>query len=275
MTTQTYQNSNFAFAFKLLPPEKAQALSAVYSFSRIVDDCVDCNISVEAKQQALSFWREQLTQPQNNETTHVIVRQLSDVMQRYQIPVETFLGLIAGCEMDIHNKTYETFADLERYCYHVAGLVGLACMKIFEYDSPTANDTAINLGLALQLTNMIRDVRADMTLGRIYLAQKDMQHYNYSAEDLKNHTHNDAFVRLMQYYAARAETSFQKAFEEFAVDKENKLLAAKAMASIYRALLKKIQRKNFPVFKKRVSLCVCEKALAVGPLFLKKTLHTQ
>ncbi len=265
--------SNFAPAFDLLPPDKARALNAVYTFSRIIDDCVDSNVSTEAKQNALDFWKTQLTKTARDEIPNPIMQELNDVMVRYNIPADLFLGLIKGCEMDIHTTRYETFEELSNYCYHVAGLVGLACMKIFGHESPTADQTAINLGIAFQLTNIIRDIKADLNLGRIYLAQEDLRHYGYSDDDFKNHVVNDSFFKLMHFYASRAESFYQVATQEFEKDKEGKLVAAKAMTQIYHALLKKIGRKNFPVFKRRVALNKMEKLWVTGPFLLKKKIN--
>lgn len=251
--------SNFLAAFRFLPKEKTQALIKVYAFFRIADDCVDELETADKKQRALNYWNEELKMTYRGESAHPVMKELKAVIDQYQIPQDYFTGLIKGCKMDITKFRYNTFDELYDYCYHVAGLVGLTCLKIFEYESPTANDMAINLGLAFQLTNIIRDIKSDLELGRIYLPQKDMQKFCYSENELVHKTENQAFFNLMTFYANKAEDYYQKACLEFKKDKDNKLAAVKVMAKIYRAILKKIQRNNYPVLRKRISLNPLEK----------------
>jgi len=263
-------NSNFISSFKFLPKEKTDALTKIYAFFRIADDCVDELESSEDKQIALNYWKGELLKIYRNESAHPVMEELKIVILKYQIPENYFTGLIDGCQNDITKFRYETFQDLYDYCYKVAGLVGLTCLKIFEYDSPTSKQMAIDLGLAFQLTNIIRDIQSDLKLNRIYLAKEDMLNFSYTEQELINGIENQAFQNLMAYYANKAENYYQSAFAEFKKDKDNKLIAAKIMARVYHQILKKIQKKHFHVFDKKISLNFIEKLYLVFPFFLKR-----
>ena len=264
-------NSNFVKSFQFLPKEKTDALTKIYAFCRIVDDCVDEPSSREEKQTALDYWKNETLLIHDGTPAHAVTKEIAEVVQRFQIPKDYLLGLVHGCQMDINKSRYQTYIELKDYCYHVAGLVGLICLKIFEYESPTAKKMAVDLGLAFQLTNIMRDIRDDIKLNRVYLPQEDIEKFGYSEEELLNLTDNEAFKELMKLYYSRALEYYKSAFEEFARDKEGKLIAAKVMAKTYFKIFKKMKKQNFPVLRKKVSLNYFEKALIIIPLFFKRS----
>jgi phytoene synthase len=173
--------------------------------------------------------------------------------------VEPFFDLIKGMEMDLQKNRYISFDDLKSYCFKVASTVGLMCIPIFGYKKSSTRDYAINLGLAMQLTNILRDVKTDADHGRIYLPQEDMKRFNYSEEDLLNHVYNENFVQLMRFEAARAEEYFNKANLSLTYDDKTILFPARAMQHIYYKLLKKLKSENFNVFSEKIKVSKFEK----------------
>lgn len=261
--------SSFLASFRFLRPDQRVAFNAVYAFFRIADDCVDELATPALKRQALSYWRSELGAVYHGTPLHPVMRELRDAVARFSLPEEHFTGLISGCEMDIEKSRYETFAELKEYCRLVAGLVGLVCMKIFEYESPTVEQTALATGLAFQLTNIVRDVGADLDLGRIYIPQETMRQHGYSEAALLSREESPAFFRVMEFLHDEAEKNYALAAPELLNDKSGKLMATLAMTRVYHAVLAKIRRKNYPVFRKKVSLNPFEKARLILPLFAR------
>lgn len=263
----THQNrSNFFSAFRFLSREKADGLMRVYAFFRIADDCVDELSNPNQQNKALDFWEEEIRKCYRNQTTHPVITDLKTTLTRFQIPESYFIGLIEGCRMDVTRTRYESFDELYEYCYRVAGLVGLTCIKIFEYESDTSEKMAVDLGLAFQLTNILRDIKGDLGLGRIYLPLEDLRKHNYSEAELMAGKHNENLVKLLTEYAGKAEHYYELAEEEFRKDTDNKLIAAKAMAKVYHRILRKITRQNFPVFGPKITIPKWQKALMMLPL---------
>ncbi|MBF0106098.1 MAG: squalene/phytoene synthase family protein [Deltaproteobacteria bacterium] len=261
--------SGFFASFKFLSQEKKDALFKVYAFFRIIDDCVDEVATVDEKRHALDYWKAELVNLYNRQTAHPVLMEMGGVIDRFQIPQGYFIDLIEGCESDITKNRYQNFNELYEYCYRVAGCVGLACLKIFEYESPTAEKMAVDLGLAFQLTNIIRDVKNDLARGRIYLPLEDMGRHGYSAEELSRGVENRAFAALLNDYTVRAQMYYQSASEEFELDVDGKLRAARVMAAYYQALLRKIVRKGFPVLRYRVDLNFFEKTQILMPFMFR------
>ncbi len=165
--------SSFYYAFNLLPAEQRDAMNTVYAFCRETDDIVDeGTISDDIKYDKLRKWRIELEKSLDGQSDYPLINKLSKTIQHFNIPLEPFFDLIKGMEMDLQKKRYLTFNDLQTYCYNVASTVGLMCIEIFGYRHPSAKDFAINLGIALQLTNILRDVKKDAEKGRIYLTQR-------------------------------------------------------------------------------------------------------
>jgi len=246
--------SSFYYSFLFLPRPKRDAIYAVYALCRAVDDVADDAGDMEAKAQRLKGWREELDRCYAGRPTHPITRALRDCLSRYPIPKGYFEELIAGVEMDLTLTRYRTFADLTRYCYRVASVVGLICIEIFGYRREATKEYAINLGLALQLTNILRDLKTDGRRGRIYLPQEDLERFGYREDDLLHCRYTPGFFPLMRFEADRARDYFRRAAESLPSEDRKNMAAAEIMGRIYRETLETIARKEFRVFEDRIAL---------------------
>ncbi len=244
--------TNFYYSFLLLPKEKRDAIFTAYSFCRYSDDIVDDIEDVGEAKRALDEWREELEQCFAGTPTHPIMIALSPVAQKYNIPKEHFHALIDGCEMDLAKKRYETFDELSEYCYHVASVVGLICIEIFGYRSSQTREYAVNLGKALQMTNIMRDVKEDAENGRIYLPLEDLQRFGYSEKQIFNHEYNEAFVEMMRFQYERAKGFYHSAMNHFEPQDAHLLFPAEIMRKIYYKLLELIHREDYNVFGRRI-----------------------
>jgi phytoene synthase len=250
--------SNFYYAFLALPRRRRDALYAVYAFCRTVDDIADVGGETDprARRLALDEWRAEVRRcySPGEEPRQPIARRLAAAIRDYPIPRDALEAIIDGVEMDLVRTNYETAEDLYPYCYRVASAVGLCCIEIFGYTQRTARDYAINLGIALQLTNIIRDVGADARAGRIYVPQEDLRRFGVSADDLRAGRHSPRFVRLMSHEADRARQFYRAARQAFPPANARSLVAAEIMGQIYWALLHEIEMRAFPVFEERVTV---------------------
>jgi phytoene synthase len=256
-------SSNFYYAFRLLPAERHNALCAFYAFCRFLDDITDQPESPsstkggEVKERIpllLNAWRDELRRCYAGTSRHPISRALADTVQRFPIDREHLAGIIDGVEMDLGRCRYPTFTQLYDYCYHVASLVGLVCIEILGYRNPSARDYAINLGIAFQLTNILRDVGEDARRDRIYLPQEDLERFGYTEQELRAETYNNAFLRIMTFEGERAKEYYQQAVAKLAPEDRYSLAAAEAMRLIYRRLLEKLIAQKFAVFGRRIAL---------------------
>lgn len=262
-------SSNFYHAFRLLPAERHNALCALYAFCRFLDDIADQPETTERHAQVgtrqeklailLQMWRDELRQCYEGNARHPISQALADVVHRFPVQQAHLSGIIDGVEMDLYRTRYPTFIELSDYCYHVASLVGLVCIEIFGYRNPCARDYAINLGIAFQLTNILRDVWEDAQRGRIYLPTEDLDRFGYTAQELCQGVYNEAFVQLMAFEAERARDYYRRAVTAFSSEDRRSLAAAEAMRLIYRRLLDKLATRRFQVFDKRVTLPTMDK----------------
>ena len=259
-------NSSFYYAFNLLPVEKRDAMNTVYAFCRKTDDIVDTeNESDEIKYEKLHKWRVELEKSIHGHSDYQLLNKLGKTITQFNIPTEPFFELLKGMEMDLQKKRYVTFEDLQLYCYRVASTVGLMCIEIFGYKHKSAKDFAVDLGIALQLTNILRDVKKDSLNGRIYLPQEDLQKFNYSEGQLINQTYNGNFQSLMQYEVNRAEMFFDRATKALNLDDKYSMFAARAMQHIYHKILEKIINANYDVYHKNIQVSKVEKVgIAVG-----------
>jgi phytoene synthase len=248
--------SNFYYAFLTLPKPRREALYAVYAFCRTVDDIADLGRDVPAQRSALGRWRAEVDRCYEpaGVPEHPIGRRLAAAVRAYAIPRAALLAIVEGVEMDLDRVAYEKAEDLDPYCYRVASAVGLCCIEIFGNRDPRAREYAINLGLALQLTNIIRDVGADARAGRVYVPQEDLRRFGVSVEDLREGRHTPAFVKLMRSQAERARGFYRAAGEAFPVADARSLVAAQIMGRIYFALLGEIEARHFRVFEGRIAL---------------------
>ena len=251
--------SSFYLAFFGLRKEKRNALCALYAFMRLVDDVSDEPGDLESKRRGLAHWRVLLDEAAEGRTKgHAILPALADTIARFEIPTRYFHDLILGAEMDLTVPSYATFDRLSEYCYRVAGTVGLTCLHVFGFREPRAPDLAERLGLAFQLTNIIRDVRADFEMGRVYLPQEDLERFGLREADLRGPV-TPALRNLLEFEAERA----WRFYEEGAplvqqVDSDSRATLW-ALIRTYSTLLARIEERGFDVFSSRVSLSSTEK----------------
>ncbi|MBI3988008.1 MAG: presqualene diphosphate synthase HpnD [candidate division NC10 bacterium] len=265
-------SSNFYYAFLFLPKEKRDAIHAVYAFCRHLDDIVDENPRREEAEEQLKRWREELDRCFRGEAAHPITVKLEDVLRCFTIPKGYFELVVDGVEMDLRKVRYETFEELYEYCYRVASAVGLICIEIFGYESPTAKAYAENLGVAFQLTNIMRDLATDAMRGRIYLPQIELRQFGYREEDLLKGRYNAPFVELMRFQASRAKEYFRKAEASLAREDRPSMLAAEIMRGIYYQLLQEIEGTSYNVFERKITLPKSRRFLIALHIWLRSML---
>ncbi len=260
--------SNLALAFVSLGRERRQDITIFYAFCRVIDDIADSTeLTVGEKARDLAAWRRWLREVTPDEPT--LARDVRDVIAKYSLMPAMLEEIIDGVEMDLQNVRYETFEQLRLYCYRVASAVGLVSIEIFGYRNPACRQYAIQLGLALQMTNIIRDAGKDLSNGRIYLPQQDLARFDYSEEDLRLKKYNGPFLRLMEFEAARAEEFFAHAAELLPREDRRSMVAAEIMRSVYQALLRRMKADGFRVFEKEYRLTRLEKSGRVAVQLLR------
>jgi phytoene synthase len=242
--------SNLALAFILLPREKRDAMSALYAFCREVDDAADDEtVPTEKRRVQLAGWRADVKRACENQSPQFAVNcELQPVIQKFRLPFELFDELIKGCEMDLDTKRYENFEQLKLYCYRVASVVGLLSIEIFGYKNSATRDYAIHLGKALQLTNILRDVKTDAERGRIYLPLDELKKFNVGESEILNSKYSENYRALAASVAARANNFYQLARKTLPAEDRRSMVAAELMSSVYWQLLQKLQRRRFDVF---------------------------
>jgi phytoene synthase len=246
--------SSFYYSFLFLPPERRRAITALYAFCREVDDVVDECSDAQVAQAKLAWWRLEVGKLYAGTPSHPVTRALQPFLQTFRIEEPRLAEIITGMEMDLTQTRYLDFAGLERYCYHVAGAVGLLAAGIFGYANPRTLEYAKNLGTAFQLTNIIRDVGEDARKNRIYLPMDELRRFEVPAADLLQARPSDNFGRLMAFQARRAEEYYRRAFEALPAEDRRAQRAGLIMAAIYRATLAEIERDGFQVLTQRTSL---------------------
>ena len=260
--------SNFYYSFLFLPRERRQAMYTVYAFCKEVDSAVDDPPTGVDPLTLLTHWRSELTQAYDGTPTHPVTISLGEQVRRWHIPQEYFEELLAGMEMDLTITRYATFHDLYRYCYRVASVVGLICLKVFGARSSLASDYAINLGLAFQLTNILRDVAIDADRGRIYLPQEDFLRFNCSEDALVKREYSPALMELLQFQCARAREHYTRASQAAAalpIEDRRALTVAEIMRAVYSRILDQIESSGYKVFGPRARLTPLHRlSLAAG-----------
>jgi phytoene synthase len=257
--------SNFYYAFLTLPRPRREALYAVYAFCRTVDDIADVGqergADVTTLRNELGAWREEIARcyAPDGLPGHPIAQRLAVAVRTFPIPREALVAIVDGVAMDLDGVVYETADDLYPYCRRVASAVGLAAIEIFGYTDPGARQYATNLGIALQLTNIIRDVGSDARAGRVYVPQEDLRKFGITADDLRAARYTDAFVGLMTHQAERARRFYRAARETFPRRDARSLVAAEIMGQIYWALLGRIETRRYQVFGERVTVPAAQK----------------
>jgi 15-cis-phytoene synthase len=258
--------SSFYYAFNLLPNEKRDAMNTVYAFCRQTDDIIDeGNEPDELKYEKLHKWRVEFEKAFNGHSEYLLLNKLANTISKFNIPLDPFFELLKGMEMDLQRKTYLTFDDLVLYCYRVASTVGLMCIEIFGYKNKSAKDFAIDLGIALQLTNILRDIKKDAKNGRVYLPQEDLKRFYYPESAIYSNSYNTDFINLMQYEVKRAKSYFERATAELDLDDKPAMFAARAMQHIYYKLLKKITDADYDVYHSNIRVSNFEKiGISIG-----------
>jgi phytoene synthase len=233
---------------------------------------VDEGTDEHSKVVRLRRWRLELGRALRGTSPYVILNQLSATARKFNIPVDHFYDLIRGMEMDLSKTRYETFEELHRYCYLVASSVGLMCRQIFGYRNDSTRDYAVNLGVALQLTNILRDVKEDAKRGRIYIPAEDLRRFGYTEEDLLAFRYTPEFVNLMRFECDRASKYFDIARAALGNEDKRFFFAARIMWSIYAHTLRRIMRSNYNVFERRISVPGLLKVLIAFRYWLSNTL---
>jgi phytoene synthase len=241
--------SNLTPAFIFLPREKRDAMAALYAFCREVDDVADEESRpVQDRRDALAAWREDIRLAcEGGAPVMPTNREFQPVIQRFKLPFAHFDELIRGCEMDLAQTRYQTYEELEQYCYRVASVVGLLSIEIFGYRSPATRDYAIALGKALQFTNILRDVGNDALRGRIYLPQIELERIGVRPEEILRREYSDRFRALAAEFARRTRIHYRKAQETLSHEDRPSMVAAELMGSVYWRLLLKLEREGFHV----------------------------
>jgi phytoene synthase len=221
----------------------------------MTDDIVDMeNESIENKKSTLNDWERELQLALNGKSNINLLNEVSYQIEKFNIPTQPFFDLIKGMRMDLTKKRYETFEELKVYCYKVASTVGLMTIPIFGYKNRVTIEYAKNLGIALQLTNILRDIKSDAEQDRIYIPREDLQKFNYTEEEFLKNIYNDNFINLMKFEADRAKLFYQEANANLVNEDKGSLFAARAMQHIYERLLQKIEAENYNVFKKKINV---------------------
>jgi phytoene synthase len=242
--------SNLALAFVLLPRAKRDGMSALYAFCREVDDVAD-NESLPAQQrrEQLAAWHDDIQRACAGGTPQFAVnRELQSVIREYRLPFKLFDDLLQGVEMDLDVKRYDNYEQLELYCYRVASVVGLLSIEIFGYKNAACRDYAVYLGKALQLTNILRDVRSDAERGRIYLPISELERFEVRPKEILGFEYSERFFELATSVAGRARNFYRLARETLPAEDRRSMIAAELMGTVYWRLLRKLERQRFDVF---------------------------
>jgi phytoene synthase len=246
--------SSFYYSFLFLPPERRRAITALYAFCREVDDTVDETTDQSVARIKLAWWRGEVAQMYDGTPTHPVMLALQPHLQPYDLKQEHLQAIIDGMEMDLDQSRYLDYPNLKKYCWHVAGVVGILSASIFGVTNPQTLKYAETLGLAFQLTNIIRDVGEDARKGRIYLPISELQQFNVTAADLLNARHSEKFEALMAFQAKRAQALYDEAYALLPKEDRRAQRPGLMMAAIYRTLLDEIERDGFHVLTQKISL---------------------
>jgi len=246
------RDTSFYYSFLVLPPEKRRAIIAVWDFCRAVDDAVDECVegnSLPSGRDAVRFWRAELAAAYANESPSTMqAQQLIPFIRRFDLPRDAFEDVIDGVAMDLDTTSYGTFEELYEYCRRVASAVGMICIRIFGCATPRAREYALNLGVALQLTNILRDVRDALERGRVYLPQSDLAAFDCTVDDLRRGIVTPSLRRLLEFECRRAREFYQRAEKALPREDRRRLVAAEIMRAVYFETLRRIERRGYDVF---------------------------
>ena len=246
--------SSFSFSFLFLEPEARQAMTILYAFCREVDDVVDECSDAGVAHTKLAWWRDEVARIFTGAAQHPVGKALQAVIARYDLPQEHFLEIIDGMEMDLDYNAYRTFKELSLYCYRAAAVVGLMTAEIFGYDDRRTLKYAHDLGMAFQLTNILRDVAEDAQRGRVYIPEEDLERFKVTRDDIMHGRYNDNMRELLQFEAERAKHYYQQAFDHLPDGDRYRQRSGLIMAAVYQALIKAIEDNDYRIFEQRINL---------------------
>lgn len=258
---------NFYYGFMTLPFRQRRSIYAAYAFCRLCDDIADGPSALDEKRRLLADTRQLLRCSERGDVSGPTYVALADTISTFNIPARYFEEVIEGVEMDLVQASYGTFEDLREYCYKVASAVGLICMEIFGYEDAQAKEYAVDLGLAMQLTNILRDVREDAQRGRIYIPLDEIASFGYSPEELRKGVINDAFRALMKHQIARARRYFESGRRLLPLVPARASACPAILIAVYSRILDRIESSDFDVFSTRVGLGTIEKLLMMARLW--------
>ncbi len=259
--------SSFYYALRFLPQARRKALYAVYAFCRAVDDAVDEASAADAAH-LVAEWRAELDRCYRGAPLHPVTAALAAAIEQFPIPKATLGAVIDGVEMDLVKHRYATFAELELYCWRVASAVGLASIEVFGYTNPAARDYAVDVGLALQLTNILRDISEDGERDRIYLPAEDLEAFGVTPEDLLRGVYNRRFCELMEFESERARGYYRSAAAKLPREDAASLRPAEAMRRTYEGVLDRIVEERYFVFGRRLGLSRGRKAALAASMWV-------
>jgi phytoene synthase len=259
--------SSFYYALRFLPPARRKALYAVYAFCRAVDDAVDEATPADAADLVVE-WRSELERCYRGAPLHPVTVALAASLEQFPIPKAALGAVIDGVEMDLVKHRYATFAELELYCWRVASAVGLASIEVFGYTNPAAREYAVDVGLALQLTNILRDISEDAERGRIYLPAEDLETFGVPLQDLLRGVYNRRFCALMQFESERARGYYRSAAAKLPREDAASLRPAEVMRRTYEAVLDRIVEERYFVFGRRLGLSRGRKAALAASMWV-------
>ena len=246
--------SSFYYSFLFLPPEQRQAMMALYAFCREVDDVVDECHDENLAQIKLQWWRDEIKRLFDGAPQHPVTKALVGPIERYNLAQEHFQEVIDGMGMDLEYNSYPSFKELSLYCHRVASMVGLMSIEIFGYNDRKTQKYAHDLGMAFQLTNILRDVREDAARGRLYIPLDELAKFNVEPDDIFQFKSNDNLTQLLRHQANRAREYYERAFNHLAAEDRFSQRSGIIMAEIYRTLLDEIENDGFKVMERRVKL---------------------
>ena len=246
--------SSFYYSFLFLPEQQRKAITALYAFCREVDDIVDSNIENHIKQTKLQWWREEINALFSGQAQHPVCLALAPAIEQFNLPQEQFEEIIDGMEMDLHNTRYDSFKELSLYCHRVASVVGLLAAEIFGYQDRKTQKYAHDLGMAFQLTNILRDIDEDAQRNRIYLPQDELQQFNISDNDILQPKASDNVTAFMKFQVQRAQEYYDKALSELPEADRYTQKAGLVMARIYQCTLNEIANSGYQVLPHRIKL---------------------
>lgn len=263
------RKSNFLYSYFFLPAEKIDAITTVYAFCRKSDDIADDEKPVGEKLLLLNKWRDEFRKSLNGEYASDLFENLHKTIIKFNIPEKPFELLLDGMEMDIVKSKYSDFTELKDYCYKVASTVGLISIEIFGYKNEKTKLFAENLGIALQLTNIIRDVKRDIMQNRIYIPLEDIKKFGYDEADFVNNVYDDRFIKLMDFECSRAKEFYELANKYLTKEDKGLMFSARIMQHIYFSLLRKIENLDYNVYKTKVKISRLRKFFIAYGVYLK------